>query len=432
MMMTTISGDAQDGKQLARLAPPPCMFLLGALLALSACQGPPVESAAVASPPKMETPSNEVVLSTETIELARIRSAAVETAQLGETIEVPARIMLDEDRTVRVGSFVEGVIRECCLGVGSAVKKDQVLARLHSHSGHDAESDYLQALAEVQRRVAEREYAEQAHNRASRLHELKAGSLQDLQEASAELERAETAVTHAHAEVQRTEHHLNFLGLPLPDVTAGATPASGSAASENDGDDHDHLIAIRSPQDGTVMERLTSEGAVVTPSDAVYVISDLSRLWAIAQVPERHLRSVRGGMQAELRVEAYPGRVFPARITRIADSLDPESRTVQVRCVVSNPRRELKTEMFATVSIPVGETAPVTAVPLAALQPIDGVDTVFVELSAGRFEARPIAVGRRSATLAEVTGGLDVGERIVVEGAFHVKSEHLKSRMSEE
>lgn len=428
-MMTILPGDTQVTKKPARTARPSCMILLAALLALASCQSQPVESAAVASPapPKIETPSNEVVLSAETIELARIRSAPVETAELGESIEVPARITLDEDRTARVGSFVEGVIRECCLGVGAAVKKDQVLARLHSHSGHDAESDYLQALTEVQRRQAEREYAEQAHNRASRLHELKAGSLQALQEAIAELERAETAVTHAHAEVQRTQHHLNFLGLPLPDATAA--PGSGE---DGDADDHDHLIAIRSPQDGTVVERLTTEGAVVTPSDAVYVISDLSRLWAIAQVPERQLRSLRVGMQAELRVEAYPGRVFPARITWIADSLDPETRTVQVRCVVSNPRRELKTEMFASVSIPSGDREPVIAVPLAALQPIDGVDTVFVERSAGRFEARPIVIGRRSATFVEVSAGLEVGERIVVEGGFHVKSEHLKSRMAEE
>ena len=426
-MITTIPSVASHQATRSLSIPRATLYvaLLSTLLALASCQSQPVESATVEppEPPEVEVPSNEVVLSPETIELARISSAPVETAQLDETIEVPARITLDEDRTARVGSFVEGVIRECCLTVGSEVKKDQVLARLHSHSGHDAASDYLQAIAQLQRRQAELEYAAQAHRRASRLHELKAGSLQALQEAAAELERAETAVTHAQAEVERTKHHLNFLGLPLPE----ATPTAGSGD-----DDYDHLIAIRSPQNGTVIERLTTEGAVVTPSHALYVISDLSRLWAIAQVPERHLRFLRRGMQVELRVEAYPDRLFPARITQIADSLDPESRTVQVRCVVANPRHELKTEMFVTVSIPIGAREPVTAVPLAALQPVDGVDTVFVELSPGRFEARPVTTARRSATLAEVVRGLDVGERIVVEGAFHLKSEYLKSRMAEE
>ena len=395
-----------------------------ALACLTACESQPVASATVETspPPVADAPANEVRLSAEAVELANIRALPVETAELSETIEAPARITLNEDRTVRVGSFVEGVIRECCLAVGAYVKKDQVLARLHSHSGHDAESDYLQALAELQRRKSELEYAQQHHTRASRLHELKAGSLQNRQAAAAALESAETAVTHAEAEVQRTEHHLNFLGLPLPK----ATPSQSSA------DQHDHLIAVRSPRNGTVIERLTTEGAVVTPSDALYVVSDLSSLWAVAQVPERQLRHVRRGMTVELRVEAYRDRSFPARITWIADSLDPESRTVQVRCVVANPGRALKTEMFATVSIPAGNAEPVAVVPAAALQPIDGVDTVFVEREPGRFEARPVTTGRRSAKLAEVVSGLNVGEKVVVEGAFHLKSEHLKSRMVEE
>jgi cobalt-zinc-cadmium efflux system membrane fusion protein len=88
--------------------------------------------------------------------------------------------------------------------------------------------------------------------------------------------------------------------------------------------------------------------------------------------------------------------------------------------------------MFATVSIPVGNTDPVTVVPVAALQPIDGVDTVFVERAAGSFEVRPVTTGRRSASLIEILNGLNIGERVVVEGAFHLKSERLKSRMGEE
>ena len=401
------------------------VLLCLALLGLASCEGQPVESATEqpATPPTEEAPANEVHLGAEAIKLANIQSAPVETAALSETIEAPARITLDQDRTARVGSFVEGVIRECCLTVGSAVKKDQSLARLHSHSGHDAESDYLQSLAQLQSRKSELEYAEQTHQRASRLHELKAGSLQSLQDAATQLERAATAVTHAEAEVQRTEHHLNFLGLPLPTATPSEEP---------DGEEHDHLITVRSPQDGTVMERHTTQGAVVTPSDTLYVISNLSQLWAIAQVPERHLGVLRRSMTVELRVEAYPGRRFPARITQISDALDPESRTVQVRCVVSNSGRALKTEMFATVSIPVGNTDPVTVVPVAALQPIDGVDTVFVERAAGSFEVRPVTTGRRSASLIEILNGLNIGERVVVEGAFHLKSERLKSRMGEE
>ncbi len=401
------------------------------LLLSTTCSQPAAETA-VAEPTPVEHHEgdpNLVRIDPASIVPAGIQSAEVESIALDSVIEAPGRIEVDENRTARVGAFVEGVVVECCVSVGADVKKGQVLARLHSHDVHEAESKYRQALAAVQQRESELEYARQQQRRASRLHELKAGSLQKVQEAETALKSAETALEFAKAEVERAERHLGFLGLNPAGLADHADRETETQATAQHAE---HLIPIRAPFAGTVLERTASQGSAVTPSDPLYVISDLSRVWVIAQVPEQHLPQLRRGMPVEVSVRAYPDRVFPARVTRIGDALDPETRTVQVRCETANPRRALKTEMFATIRIPGDRGDPSPVAPLSAIQHVDGDEMVFIDEGGGVYRARRVETGRRSDSKVEIVRGLEVGERAVVQGAFHLKSEFLKGRMAED
>ena len=125
--------------------------------------------------------------------------------------------------------------------------------------------------------------------------------------------------------------------------------------------------------------------------------SDLSRVWVMAQVPEERLAELSPGMTAEVRVRAYPDRVFPARVTRIGTELDPATRTVQVRCETANPRIALKTGMYAAVRLLSGTKREATVVPAGAVQILlpksatdenvvwDGGDHVRVTGREGRF-----------------------------------------------
>lgn len=401
-------------------------------LVLSAACSQPAAEPAVAEPTPVEhreAHPDLVRIDPGSIVPAGIESAAVESIALESVIEAPGRIEVDENRTARVGAFVEGVVVECCVSVGAEVTKGQVLARLHSHDVHEAESKYRQALATVQQRESGLEYARQQQRRASRLYELKAGSLQKVQETETALKAAETALEFAKAEVERAQRHLGFLGL---DPVSLAEHADRETETQATAQHAEHLIPIRAPFAGTVLERPASQGAAVTPSDPLYVISDLSRVWVIAQVPEQHLPHLRNGMPVEVSVAAYPDRVFPARVTKVGDSFDPETRTVQVRCEAANPRRALKMEMFATVRIPGDRGDPSPAVPLSAIQHVDEDEMVFIDEGGGVYRARRVEMGRRSDSKVEIVRGLEAGERVVMQGAFHLKSEFLKGRMAED
>ena len=364
-------------------------------------------------------------LDQEAVRIVNITLADVEVRKLEKELQVPGRVTVNEDATARVGSFTEGVVVACCESVGTDVEKGQVIARLHSHEVHDAEASYWQARAELKRRQTELQFAEESYQRASRLHELKAGSLQQVQEAQTKFRSAEMFLEIARAGVERSEKHLLYLGL-TPERLPGA------AGEDHRADEEVPLIEVRSPVSGTIIERMVSPGAVVAPSDSLYVISDLRSLWVIAQVPEQHLSSLRNGLAVEVSVRAYPGKTFPARITYIGDALDPETRTVEVRCELNNPGRRLKREMFATLTISAGGGREVVVAPLAALQNVDGQEILFVPEGESSFRARRVQVGRHSDSVVEIVSGLQADEKVVVNGAFQLKSELLKARMIEE
>ena len=397
------------------------------LMTLGGCSQPAAETEQ--AEPDAASDPDLIRLDQEAMRIARITLGEVEIRKLEEDLQVSGRVTVNENATARVGSFTEGIVVGCCESVGSDVEKGQVLARLHSHEIHDAEASYWEARAELERRQTELQFAEKFYKRASRLYELKAGSLQKVQEAEAKFRSAETLVKIARAGVERADNHLRYLGLTpeqLPEA-ADEHAVEGQGAHEEA-----HLIEVRSPVAGTIIERTVSAGAVVTPSDSLYVISDLRSLWVIAQVPEQHLSLLRSGLTVEVSVRAYPDKTFPARITTIGDALDPETRTVEVRCELNNPGRQLKTEMFATLTIHTGGGREAVVAPLEALQNVDGEEVVFVPEGRVSFRARRVRVGRHSDSVVEIVSGLQAGEKVVVAGAFRLKSELLKAQMIEE
>ena len=397
------------------------------LMTLGGCSQPAVETEQ--AEPDAASDPDLIRLDQEAMRIARITLGEVEIRKLEEDLQVSGRVTVNQNATARVGSFTEGIVVGCCESVGSDVEKGQVLARLHGHEIHDAEASYWEARAGLERRQTELQFAEKFYKRASRLFELKAGSLQKVQEAEAKFRGAETLLKIARAGVERAENHLRYLGLTpeqLPEA-ADEHAVEGQRAHEEA-----HLIEVRSPVAGTIIERTVSTGAVVTPSDSLYVISDLRSLWVIAQVPEQHLSLLRSGLTVEVSVRAYPDKTFPARITYIGDALDPETRTVEVRCELNNPGRQLKTEMFATLTIHTGGSREAVVAPLEALQNVDGEEVLFVPEGEYSFRARRVRVGRHSGSVVEIVSGLQAGEKVAVAGAFRLKSELLKAQMIEE
>jgi membrane fusion protein, heavy metal efflux system len=299
-----------------------------------------------------------------------------------------------------------------------------VLARMHSHDIHEARAEYQKAKSELARLKMTEAFALRVRDRAKRLLELKAGSLEQYEHAESELRNAQAAVASAEVEVDRTHLHLvEFLGIPA-EASRPHTSAQHDGALE--------LIPVRAPASGTLLARNVTPGTVVTQSMDLFVISDLSQLWAIAEVNEEHLSKLRPGMPARLYVQAYGERAFAGRIGRIGEALDPETHTVRVRIDVPNASGALKPEMYATAEIEIGGSDPALFVEPEALQEVRGATVVFVQIDDERFAVRPVQVGRTVSGMAEIGRGLNAGDRVVVRGAFIIKSEFLKASLADE
>lgn len=392
--------------------------VLGLLAAMAACGPQAQDPRAASTPPPGASGPRTVELTPAAVAEARLEIYEAATCSIPETIQAPARLATNDETTWRVGAITHGRIIDVYVKVGDLVRPRDVLARLYSHDIHEARAEYRRARAEVQRLEAAVDYARRNRDRYQRLFETKAASLEQVEQASAALRNEEAALASSRIELNRTRLHLvEFLEIPAEDPSPGAT---------------DDLVPIRSPAAGIVLSREVTPGAVVDAARDLFVISDLTTIWAIAAVQEDALARLRTGMRADVRVQAYPDRAFTGRVTRIDSRLDPETRTVSVRIELDNRAGLLKPEMYATVELAAGGSQPAIFIPQPAIQDVNGQTTVFIELEPGRFEVRPVDTGRTLEGLRQVTHGLRPGERVVAAGSFILKSQLLRATFEEE
>jgi cobalt-zinc-cadmium efflux system membrane fusion protein len=397
-----------------------------ALLLLAGCtrQKEPVQAEA-APPSETAGPSTRYAeLDPVQIKEAGIQWAEVTERTIPQTVRVNGRLTVDEDKTWHVGAVTQGRVIRVFANAGDTVRAGQVLARMHSHDIHEARSEYKRAKAEVTRLIAQEAYARRIRDRAHRLYELKAASLEQVEHAESEWRKASTDLENARTEQNRTRIHLEeFLQVP----------AEEPADHEPGEMDHDEdLIPVKAPATGKVLRRLVNLGSVVNAGEEMFEISDLSSVWMIAAVGEDQLSKIRLGMPVRVEVQAYPGVSFPGRIVRIGDTLDPATRTAPVRVALSSASGKLKPEMYAAAEIASGASAPALFVPEAAIQEFKNQKVVFVRAGDGQFEPRPVSTGRLMDGETEILGGLKPGEQVVTKGAFILKSQLMKASLAEE
>ena len=138
------------------------------------------------------------------------------------------------------------------------------------------------------------------------------------------------------------------------------------------------------------------------------------------------------GKNVRMRVTSYPEETFVGKIAYVADTLDPKLRTAKVRCLVQNERGLLKLEMFATIEIPVEQTAPVLAIQSSSLQQMEGRPVIFVKKSDSEFQRREVETGLESQGYTEIRSGLKPGESVVAQGSFVLKTAFLRHLIGEE
>lgn len=395
------------------------LLLILASLSLAACTGP---KASTEIPAAKETKSSpeEVVLSPEQQSTAMIETQAAALSQEPDMLRVKGRVVLADDRTWRVGVRTVGSVVAVYAGLGDYIRKGQILARYHADEVRDSRAQYRAAVSELDRAKSAALQAQRNRDRAQRLLELKAGSVQQVEQAQQDLVTAQSAIKKAQIEVDRGRDLLeDDLRVPAD------PPANRKDETEDD-------VPIMAPADGYIIEKNVTPGKTVELSSVTFVIGDLSKLWMLASVRQEDLAKLRVGQSAFVTLPGAEGTRIAGKIANLGQQFDPETRVMQVRIELNNAANRLRPEMLANAEIPVGERKPALVVHSEAVQQVNGQDVVFVRTAADRFAVRPVRVGETSDGKTPILDGIKAGDQVAIQGSFILKSQLLKSTLENE
>jgi cobalt-zinc-cadmium efflux system membrane fusion protein len=142
-------------------------------------------------------------------------------------------------------------------------------------------------------------------------------------------------------------------------------------------------------------------------------------MWMLANVAEDDSPAFRVGQQVQVRIDAFPGRIFDGKITTIGATVDPNTRRVLVRSEVKDPQHELRSGMFANFVIGVADPMRSAAVPVdGVVREGDGTMTVWVTADRRRFSRRTVRIGEQRDGFRQILDGVQVGELVATEGAL--------------
>jgi cobalt-zinc-cadmium efflux system membrane fusion protein len=335
--------------------------------------------------------------------LQRLTIAAVGEGEMADTIRVPARIEVDEQRISRIGAVVTGRLTEIHAELGQRVHRGDVLAILHSAELSTSQLAYLKAISQEGLQL-------RAVTRAKLLFESDVIS-------AAELQKRESELLQAEAERQTSHDQLRVLGMTEANIKQ--LTATRSVHSDS---------SVIATIEGVVIERKITQGQVVQPADALFTVADLSHVWLVAEIPEQQAGLVKAGGITEAEIPALADQTIKGKLIFVSDTVKPDTRTVTARMDVENAERLIKPGMLASMLIR-GALHKRLMVPVVAVVRDGNQDFVFVQKNTQHFELRQVKLGPEIAGAAPVISGLAAGEKIVTEGAFHLNNERRRKEL---
>lgn len=367
------------------------LLACAAFAASAGCEGK------AATAPLRPPPSGEVWMTAQQVRDARVQVEPVRERLVNTEIATSGKVTFDDLRVSHVFSPVTGRVISIQADPGQRVEKGAPLALIQS-------PDVGNALADLAK--AESDLIAVQHNfaRQKDLYAVRAVSQK-------EFEAAQDDYRKAKAETERARRKVALL--------------RGTATD----DDVTQSFTLRAPIAGEVITRSVNPGAEIQgqygggTAVELFTVGELDSVWIVGDVFEMDIGRVHKGAPVSIKVVAYPGKTFTGQVDYIAGALDPATRTAKVRCSVPNPTRELKPEMYATVSIGVEGTR-VTALPRSAILRVSDQTVVFVKVGTStdgreRFVRRVVAVDETvSGPYVPVIRGVAVGEQVVGAGGI--------------
>ena len=316
-------------------------------------------------------------------------------ARINSMLKMIGEIRLNEDRISHVVPLLTGVVLESKVNAGDRVRRGQLLAVIASQALAEQRSELLAA----QKRLA---LARTTYAREKKLWEEKISAEQDFLQARNAMQEAEIAV-------QSTRQQLASLG------------GVGSGGNLT-------RYEIRSPIDGVVVEKHLSLGEAVQGEAKIFVVADLSTVWAEMTVPAKDLPAVRIGQTASIKATAFAAEAS-GKVTYVGALVGEQTRSAKARVVLPNPQGLWRPGMQVNVDLVAGTVEVPVAVASQAIQTLDEKTVVF-----GRYgeylEARPLELGRTDGKFIEVVSGLNAGEAYAAANSFLIKADLEKSGAS--
>lgn len=330
---------------------------------------------------------NTIMFSADGPQLKNIQTVKV-AAPWARELQLPGRLVWDEDRTVRMFTPFTGRVTRVLADVGLRVEAGRALAELASPDFGQAQADTRKAQADLATKTAQ----------LTRVKELAMAGVA----AGKDLQQAEADMQSADAEFRRASARVSLFG--------GTNNV-------------DQRFALKSPIAGVVVERNINPGQELRadqPLTPQFVVTDPTRLWVQLDGNEADLKNLKPGTALVLNTSQYPDDTFAGELRQVADFIDPVARTLKLRGTVANTDRRLKAEMFvsARIVLPKGES------PMVAEKAVflDGLRRfVFVKTAAGSFTRRSVRVGPSYGDALPVLAGLTEGDEVVVTGTLYLQ-----------
>ena len=364
------------------------------------------------SMPAEQSSSPGAAESTITVPPEVMQRAGIKVEPIGEQVSpdlassalTTGIVQANAYRATPVVSLVGGIVRRVNAELGQSVARGQTMAIIFSDELAQAQSRYLTAQADL-------EEHHKHHARTTKLVEIGAASRE-------ELEQATTKLRSAESELASQRQRLLLLGLSPQRISLLRSPAQISSE-----------VSLPSPISGTVIARSANPGEVIQADKEILRVADLSSVWVIGQVYEKELGRIRMGSGTSITTETYPGRVYRGQVSYVDPTIDPGTRTAQVRIELANPSQQLKIGMYVNVAFAtLGGVATVVVVPANAVQNINNQQVVFVAMREPNvFAMRPVRLGAEANGRYPILEGVSVGDRIVTEGSFLLRAEWLKA-----
>ncbi|MGA2892977.1 MAG: efflux RND transporter periplasmic adaptor subunit [Xanthobacteraceae bacterium] len=333
-------------------------------------------------------------------QLASVKVEPVAEREFPIEKEAVGSIDFNEDMSVQVFTPYQGRIIALFAEIGDDVKKGQTLFTIDSPDLLQAESTLIAAAGVL-------EFTTRNLERLRDLYTTRAVSQHDLEQSVSDQQTAEGNLRAARDAVR--------------------------IFGKSDGD-IDHIVAQRmadptlvvpSPIDGRITARSAAPGLFVQPGNAPapYSVADVNTMWMLANVAEIDSPAFRVGQQVQVRIAAFPGRVFDGTVTTIGATVDPNTRRVLVRSEVKDPQHELRSGMFANFVIRVGAPDRSPGIPIdGVVREGDGTMTIWVTADRRKFIKRTVKIGQQREGYRQILEGVQVGELVATEGAIFLSN----------